>query len=79
MMLPETTLKTRSDQIKTLCKKLRKIKVRSTLANMFLQDSKAENILVSFIAPAWYDEILTNLHLFEPITEQQTSHWLKEV
>ena len=45
MMLPETTLKTRSDQIKTLCKKLRKIKVRSTLASMFLQDAKAENIL----------------------------------
>ena len=50
MMLPETTLKTRSDQIKTLCKKLRKIKVRSTLASMFLQDAKGENILVSFIA-----------------------------
>ena len=50
MMLPETTLKTRSDQIKTLCKKLRKIKVRSTLASMFLQDAKAENILVSFRA-----------------------------
>ena len=58
MMLPETTLKTRSDQIKTLCKKLRKIKVRSTLASMFLQDAKAENILVSFIATTYQQTIV---------------------